>query len=147
MEVETVPASQVVEVPVPTEVPTQQTTGDTQQEAKASPTEVGENLFLPEAYKKQLEEMPKAEPVAEVKKEEPAPLPDVVDITTEEKLQSTRIELSFLKTRQQIEQLNQMAENIQRGYPQFIANLVKKYKVDMNFYTYDAVEAKFTRKK
>lgn len=125
MQVEATSADQTVQVPVPTEEVNQQTTGDAQAETQP--------------------EVPKVDAPVETKKEEP--LPDVIETTTDEKLQSARLELSFLKTQQEIERLKQVAANIQRGYPQFVDNLANKYKVDKTQYSFDAVEGNFKRKK
>jgi len=124
MQVEATSTDQTVQVPVPAEEVSQQTTGDAQAETQP--------------------EVPKVDATVESKEE---PLPDVVDTTTDEKLQSARLELSFLKTQQEIERLKQVAANIQRGYPQFVDNLANKYKVDKTQYSFDAVEGNFKRKK
>lgn len=72
---------------------------------------------------------------------------DVIEITDAEKLQSARLELSFLKVQQEIEIKNKIAQNIQRSYPQFVNTLAKKYAIDQTVYVFDAVEANFKRKK
>lgn len=99
-----------------------------------------ENPYLSEETKKSIEEL-------SITTVEIDPLPEVVETTTEEKLQSTRIELSFMKSQQEIERQKQISQSIQRGFPQFVNNLASKYKIDMNKYSYDAVEANFKRKK
>jgi hypothetical protein len=122
MEVET--TNQAAPVAVPTE---------------ESSESVKENPYIPEYLKPALEALPKQEVTAE-----PAP---VIDTTDAEKLQAARIEVSFLKTQQEIERQKQLAQNLQRGFPQFVENLAKKYHVDMQSYFFDAAEGNFKRKK